>query len=212
MDVAFLDYHATRTDSIVHRAGCGKKIFVAILLLGTVIIGKSMVLISGILLFLYSMILLARLPFKEIFMMSLYPTVFAAIFAYANASGGWETVALIFLRVISTATIMILLFSTTPYPSIFGAINRFLPRTFMVNLVMTYRSIFILMTVLEHLSHGFRLRGGLQARHPVRSLRNIGKGLGYLMLRGLDDGQKVYEVMRLRGFTGKVYHVEAKDR
>jgi energy-coupling factor transporter transmembrane protein EcfT len=71
---------------------------------------------------------------------------------------------------------------------------------------LTYRSIFILLNVLEETQHALYFRGGLQWRHPRRSLINISNVFGHLIIKGIDASEKMYESMVLRGFKNKIHY------
>jgi cobalt/nickel transport system permease protein len=206
MDLAYLDYLATSGKSFLHRFPVGLKIIFSLVLIGIIILVQKVLFLIIVLGFLYSLIFLSRLPFVKILLISLYPLIFALIFAYASAGRGWEWFFIILLRVLGTATTMILLFSTTPYPCIFASLGRVFPDFIITVFFMTYRSIFILFSIFENIRTGFRLRGGIQIKHPKRSLSNFAKAFGYLILKGMDDSQRFYEGLRLRGFQGKIEH------
>lgn len=206
MDLAYLDYLATSGKSFLHRFPVGLKIISSLVLIAAIILIQKVLFLVIILGFLYLLIFLSRLPFGKIFLISLYPLIFALIFAYASLGTGWEWFFIILLRVLGTATTMILLFSTTPYPCIFASLGKVFPVFLITVFFMTYRSIFILFSILENVRTGFRLRGGFQLKHPRRSLSNFAKAFGYLILKGMDDSQRFYEGLRLRGFQGKIEH------
>ena len=206
MDLTYLDYLATSGKSFLHRTHVYLKIISSLVLIGVIIFTQQFSFLVIILLFLYSLSFLAKLPFKRIFLISLYPLIFALIFAFASLGKGWEWFFIILLRVLGTATTMILLFSTTPYPCIFASLGKVLPDFLITIFFMTYRSIFILFSIFEDIRTGFKLRGGFQIKHPKRSLFNFAKAIGYLILKGMDDSQKFYEGIKLRGFEGKIEH------
>ena len=206
MDLTYLDYLATSGKSFLHRTHVYLKIISSLVLIGVIIFTQQFSFLVIILLFLYSLSFLAKLPFKKIFLISLYPMIFALIFAFASLGKGWEWFFIILLRVLGTATTMILLFSTTPYPCIFASSGKVLPDFLIAIFFMTYRSIFILFSIFEDIRTGFKLRGGFQIKHPKRSLFNFAKAIGYLILKGMDDSQRFYEGIKLRGFEGKIEH------
>ena len=206
MDLAYLDYLATSGKSFLHRFPVRLKIIFSLILIVVIILVQQVLFLIIILGFLYSLVLLSRLPFGKIFLISLYPLMFALIFAYASMGRGWEWFFIILLRVLGTASTMIILFSTTPYPCIFASLGKIVPEFLITVFFMTYRSIFILFSIFENIRTSFRLRGGFQIKHPKRSLSNFAKAFGYLILKGMDDSQRFYEGLRLRGFQGKIEH------
>jgi energy-coupling factor transporter transmembrane protein EcfT len=110
------------------------------------------------------------------------------------------------LKVLCGSTGVVLLLASTPYPSIFSVLGRVLPSSFVIALFLTYRSVFILLNVLEETQHALYLRGGVQWKHPWKSLINISNGFGHLIIRGIDASEKMYESMILRGFKDKIHY------
>ena len=71
-------------------------------------------------------------------------------------------------------------------------------------LLMTYRTTFLLLGKFSDLIRAVRLRAGLRGTHPVRMARATTTALGSLLLYGLDLAQRDYDVMRLRGYSGRM--------
>jgi cobalt/nickel transport system permease protein len=204
IQLSYLDYSAVEGKSWLHRLSPKLKIMgMVFVLLGVVTINN----VPGV--FLLYAILLAlfftsRIPLK-IFSLTLYPLVFAFLFIFIS---GFQInfILLIFLKVLCGSTGVVLLLATTPYPLIFGILGKILPSLFVTALFLTYRSIFILLNVLEETEHALYLRGGVQWRHPWRSLTNISNAFGHLMIKGIDASEKMYESMVLRGFKNKIHY------
>jgi len=200
----YLDYLATEGRSFLHRLSPRIKIIGMVLVLSGVVLlrdPKGFFILYGILVLLF---LSARLPLR-IFSLTLYPLIFAILFIFVS---GFQIrfILLIFLKVLSGSTGAVLLLATTPYPSIFQTLGRFLPSLFVTVLFLTYRSIFILLNVLEETQHALYLRGGFQWRNPWRSLINISNAFGHLIIAGIDASEKMYESMTLRGFKNKIHY------
>ena len=64
---------------------------------------------------------------------------------------------------------------------------------------MAYRAFFILLDRAGRVWGTLTLRGGWQAAHPIRSLRNMANVLGLLVVDAADRVQNLYDVMRVRG-------------
>ncbi len=204
IQLSYLDYLAVEGKSWLHRLSPKVKIAgIAFVLLAIVTLRSlpGFVLLYGILLVLF---FLSRTPLR-IFPLTLYPLVFAVLFVSIS---GFEIlfILLIFLKVLCGSTGVVMLLATTPYPSIFQLLGKLLPPLFVTALFLTYRSIFILLTVLEETQHALYLRGGFQWSHPWRSLVNISNAFGHLILKGIDSSQKMYESMMLRGFKNKIHY------
>jgi energy-coupling factor transporter transmembrane protein EcfT len=204
IQLSYLDYSAVEGKRFLHRLSPVLKIVGMLFVLFVIVTVRN---VQG--LFLLYMILLilffiARVP-KKIFSLTLYPLIFAVLFIFLS---GFQIlfILLIFLKVLCGSTGVVLLLASTPYPSIFSVLGRVLPSSFVMALFLTYRSVFILLNVLEETQHALYFRGGVQWRHPWRSLINISNAFGHLIIRGIDASEKMYESMILRGFKGRVHY------
>jgi len=204
IQLAYLDYSAVEGKGWLHRRSPSLKIIgMAFVLLG-IVAQKNL---PGLLL-LYAMLLtlffLTRIPLK-LFSLTLYPLTFAVLFVFVSGFQ-FYFIFLVFLKVLCGSTGVVLLLATTPYPLVFHVLGKFLPSLFVTALFLTYRSVFILLDVLEESENALHLRGGLQWRHPWRSLINISNAFGHLILKGIDNSEKMYESMVLRGFKNKIHY------
>jgi cobalt/nickel transport system permease protein len=204
IQLSYLDYIAVEKKSFLHRLPAKLKIIGMIGVLFVIVTARNLpglLLLYVILLALY---FTAKVPVR-IFSLTLYPLIFAVLFIFLS---GFQIyfILLILLKVLCGSTGVVLLLATTPYPSIFSALGRVLPSSFVIALFLTYRSIFILLTVLEDTQHALYLRGGIQWKHPWRSLSNISNAFGHLIIQGIDASEKMYESMVLRGFKGKIHY------
>jgi energy-coupling factor transporter transmembrane protein EcfT len=93
---------------------------------------------------------------------------------------------------------------TTPYPQVFAPVQRIVPGVVGDALLMTYRTTFLLLDKFGQLVRAVRLRAGLRGNHPVRMGRATTAALGSLLLYALDLAQRDYDVMRLRGYSGRL--------
>jgi cobalt/nickel transport system permease protein len=203
MQLSYLDYTAVEGKSWLHRLSPRVKLIGMLIVLGNVVVVRNLsglLLLYAILLFLF---LASRVPIK-IFSLTLYPLAFAFLFIFIS---GFQLnfILLIFLKVLCGSTGVVLLLATTPYPSVFMVLGKVLPSLFVTALFFTYRSIFILLNILEETQQALHLRGGFQWQHPWRSLVNIANAFGHLMLKGIDASERMYESMVLRGFEGKIH-------
>ena len=204
IQLSYLDYLAVEGKSFLHRLSPKFKIIgMAFVLLGIVTLRNlpGLLLIYAILITLF---FVSRVPLK-IFSLTFYPLIFSVLFIFIS---GFQIhfILLIFLKVLCGSTGVVLLLATTPYPSIFSVLGKFLPSLFVTALFLTYRSIFILLNVFEETQHALYLRGGLQWRNPWRSLINISNAFGHLIIKGIDASEKMYESMVIRGFKNKIHY------
>jgi len=204
IQLSYLDYIAVERKSFLHRLSPKLKIIGMILVLFVLVIVRNLPGLSLLYLILLTLFFTAKIPAK-IFPLTLYPLIFGFLFIFLS---GFQIffILIIFLKVLCGSTGVVLLLASTPYPSIFSALGRVLPSSFVMALFLTYRSIFILLNVLEDTQQALYLRGGVQWRHPWRSLINIANAFGHLIIQGIDDSEKMYESMMLRGFKGKIHY------
>lgn len=204
IQLSYLDYSAVEGKSWLHRCSpVAKMIGMGLVLLGVVVLRT----LPG-LLFIYALLVvlffLSKIP-PKIFSLTLYPLIFAVLFIFLS---GFQIyfILLIFFKVLCGSTGIVLLLATTPYPRLFLILGKFLPSLFVTALFLTYRSVFILLEVLEETEHAIHLRGGVQWKHPWRSLTNISNAFGHLIIKGIDNSEKMYESMMLRGFKNKIHY------
>jgi len=204
IQLSYLDYSAVEGKSFLHRLSPTLKIIGMLLVLFVIVTVRNLPGLFLLYVILLALFFVARVP-KRIFSLTLYPLVFAILFIFLS---GFQIffILLIFLKVLCGSTGVVLLLASTPYPSIFSVLGRVLPSIFVMALFLTYRSIFILLTVLEETQHALYLRGGVQWKHPWRSLINISNGFGHLIIQGIDASEKMYESMLIRGFKGKIHY------
>jgi energy-coupling factor transporter transmembrane protein EcfT len=169
-------------------------------------------LLLAILLVLLALALWQRLPLRRMAPLAAYSGVFAALFAFATAPG-WLGSALIIGKVITAAFAAVTLLFTTPYPFVFGPIQRWLPTLLGDALFMTYRSLFLMIDRFDQVLTVARLRAGLVGANPVRSAGIVARSLGGMLLYSVDLSQRTYDVMRLRGYDGRLsVHVPPSQR
>lgn len=204
IQLSYLDYSAVEGKSFLHRLSPALKIIGMLLVLFVIVTVRNLLGLFLLYVILLTLFFIARVPVK-IFSLTLYPLIFAILFIFLS---GFQIffILFIFLKVLCGSTGVILLLASTPYPSIFSVLGRVLPSSFVMALFLTYRSIFILLTVLEETQHALYLRGGVQWKHPWRSLINISNGFGHLIIQGIDASEKMYESMLIRGFKGKIHY------
>jgi len=212
MDVAIIDYYANHGMSFLHRASTLPKIAFAVLSIASVVLTSDLYLLLGIYISLAALVIWSRLPIMRILSIAAYPAIFALIFAVASWNGSWVRAGVIIMKALTAALTMVILIVTTPYPDIFVSIRPVLPKIIAEALVMTYRSIFILLELMNNLVKALRVRGGLTRRRYVSNVVNFSTGIGLLLIRGLDLSEKFYGVMTVRGYGGKISAAERKGK
>jgi energy-coupling factor transporter transmembrane protein EcfT len=173
------------------------------LLLGAVVVTWNLLIVATVLLLLVAVVTSTRLKPRLAYGLAAYPAVFALIFAFSATSDPLLG-AVIVLKGVTAALAAVVVVLTTPYPFVFAPLQRVLPRLAGDALLMTYRSTFLVLEKFSNLLRAVRLRAGLRAGHPVRAARGTAQALGGLLLYSLDLGRRDYDIMRLRGYQGRL--------
>jgi cobalt/nickel transport system permease protein len=211
VDIGIIDYFANSGKSFFHRASSIYKIIFVLFVLASIVITNDFILLLSVYFVLIALVILTGLPFLRIVSIAAYPAIFALLFALASWSGNWTRSGVIVFKALDAALTMVLLIVTTPYPSVFASINPFLPKIVVEGLFLTYRAIFILLELMENLIRALRIRGGFSPRAYIKNIANFASGIGLLLIRGFDLSERLYGVMRVRGYSGKIAEDERKE-
>ena len=129
-------------------------------------------------------------------------------------SGGWISFLSLMLKGGLTIIAALMLIATTGMTRVAVALQMMrVPRIFIMQLLFTYRYIFVLIEEAGRIMRGYSLRS--VNKNGIRSV-DWGSVIGQLLLRTLERAQRIYEAMCCRGFTGEfmvtnIKKVEVKD-
>jgi len=121
--------------------------------------------------------------------------------------GFWGALLLI-SRVGISVTLAVLLTLTTRWNYLLRALRTFfVPKIFIVTLEMTYRYIFVLITLLEDM---FLARKARDSGHSsgAEQRRFVGSSIANLFGKSLQMSEDVYTSMIARGYTGEIYTLQ----
>lgn len=121
--------------------------------------------------------------------------------------GFWGAVLLI-SRVGISITLAVLLTLTTCWNNLLRALRTFfVPKIFIVTLEMTYRYIFVLITLLEDMFLARKARDAGQSS-GAEQRRFVGSSIANLFGKSLQMSEEVYISMVARGYTGEIYTLQ----
>ncbi len=203
MDIARVDRSATLGRSALHRAVPAAKLAAFALVLTGVVVSTNVLVVAALLVALVAIVVGLGLPWRPMLALAAYPGIFAALYAFA-AAPGWLSASLIVAKAMAAALTAVLLMFTTPYPQVFAPVQRVLPAIVGDALLMTYRSLFLLVEKFGHTLTAARLRAGVVGANPVRSAGTITRSLGGVLLYSIDLSQRTRDVMHLRGYDGRL--------
>jgi len=203
MDMGMIDYWAVYGRSPLHRASALSKLLATGLLVSAVILTDSLLELTATYLLVAAGVAVARLPLLRALAISSYPAAFAVLFAASRWSSPAEAL-LIIGKAITSAAAMVVLVTTTPYPQLFGLLRHLMPALIADALFLTYRAFFVLVALMDDLIVTLRLRGGLSRRRYLHNSRNIAAALGLLLVRAVALSEHLCNVLRLRGYRGRL--------
>lgn len=184
------------------------KLIAMALVLAAVLVSWNVLVLWAVFLALVAALVWGRVDLRLALGLAAYPAIFALVFAFASAPDVM-TAAVIVSKAVTAALAAVSVVLSTPYPQVFAPIQRIVPGIVGDALLMTYRATFILLEKFSRLLRAARLRAGLRTGHPVRAARATAGALGGLLLYSVDLAQRDYDIMRLRGYEGRL-HVSLK--
>lgn len=144
-----------------------------------------------------------RLPWSRVMVLSWYAAVFALLYSL-SMRGGVRIHALFVVKAITPSCAMLMLIVSTPYPKIFALLSGVLPEIITAGLFMTYRTLFILVDMMDNFGAAIRLRGGFSPGSLYKNGANISKGIAMLLVRAVERSSRIYAVMVVRGYSGSM--------
>ena len=121
--------------------------------------------------------------------------------------GFWGAILLI-SRVGISVTLAVLLTLTTRWNNLLRALRTFfVPKIFIVTLEMTYRYIFVLITLLEDMFLARKARDAGRSSGSEQR-RFVGSSIAHLFGKSLQMSEEVYTSMVARGYTGEIYTLQ----
>jgi len=203
IDVARIDYWAASGTGSLHRTSTISKVIFVLLVVSAAIAAKnpySLMAGYGVLVVIAAA---SELPWVKLMLLSLYSAIFALLYGISFRGGVWLA-TLFVAKAITPSYAMLMLVVSTPYPRIFSLVSTVLPETLAAGLFMTYRTLFILIDMMDNFATTIRLRGGFSPGSLYKNGSNIAKGLGMLLVRAIERASRLYAVMVVRGYRGSM--------
>ena len=203
IDVARIDHWAASGSGPLHRASPIAKIIFLLLVVCAAVISKNPYSLTAGYGMLILVAALARLPWARVMALSWYAAVFALLYSL-TLRGGALIRALFIMKAITPSCAMLMLIVSTPYPKIFSLLSSVLPEILAAGLFMTYRTLFILLDMMDSFAAAIRLRGGFSPGSLFKNSANISQGIAMLLVRAVERASRLYAVMAVRGYSGSM--------
>lgn len=203
VDISAVDRSATRQDGWLRALPAPVKLLALGAVITTAISVDGIIVPVVLVALLVLLAMSSRVDLRLAVPLALYPALFALLFAISSAAGV-EGGAILVVRAVVSALAAVLVILTTPYPMVFATLQRVLPGLVADALLLTYRTLFILLGKFASLLRAARLRSGGTRRGLLGEVRILAPAFGGLILYSLDLAQRSYDVMRVRGYSGRL--------
>jgi energy-coupling factor transporter transmembrane protein EcfT len=203
IDVARIDHWAANGTGPFHRASVMSKLLFLFCVVAAAVLSRDPAPLAAAIGMLIMLAILCGLPWTTIGFLSLYAAVFASVYA-VSLRGGGRMAAVVLLKAVTPAYAAGMLIVSTPYPRIFSFLSAFLPEVLSAGLFMTYRTLFILLDMMDNFATAIRLRGGFTPGNFLKNGSNFAKGIGALLVRAVERSTRLYAVMAVRGYSGSM--------
>lgn len=207
MDLYYIDFISVAGRSWLHRAPAGVKMLALVAIIAVLLAFESIPVEAGIALGILAMALSARIPMRLYLPLILYPVVFLVILFLSIEGLTWQATGIIGLRVLALTGSVVLFLMTTSYPRIFGTLSRVLPSFLVAALFFTYRSIFLISDSVVNVRIAMHLRGGIDWKRPMATLKTFGMALGHIMVHSIDMSRRMADGLAVRGFANRIYYL-----
>jgi energy-coupling factor transporter transmembrane protein EcfT len=203
IDVARIDHWAASGSGPLHRASPAAKVIFLLLVVSAAVLSRNpYALVAGYLILLV-VAAASGLPWTRVLVLSWYAAVFALIYGLSVRGGMWLR-ALFIVKAITPSCAMLMLIASTPYPKLFSLFSTVLPEVLAAGLFMTYRTLFILLDMMDNFAAAIRLRGGFSPGSLYKNSANISRGIAMLLVRAVERSSRIYAVMVVRGYNGSM--------
>jgi cobalt/nickel transport system permease protein len=216
----FIDKYSDR-NSPIHRIDARVKIFCvfAFIVLATSVmniyaLAASAVLLTGV-------FIVSRVPLKWAFVKASIVVPVAGSFALVKAfttsgspiascwilnltSEGVDAAALLFFRAFISVYAIVLLTSTTRFPTLLAALEKLKVPTLITSMIsFTYRYIFVFTDEAERLERA-KASKCIQGAQYKQRLSASAKTIGLVFIKAYERGERIYRSMLARGFDGTI--------
>ncbi len=215
-------------NSSVHKWDSRFKIISFLSLVFPAVLVNGISVLIGLLVFVFIIILLARLPLSFVsgilktpagFVLLMSPSliffsggdVFFSCGILNIYSTGLHFVIRVFLKAIIITSIFLLIFGTTRFYIVMKALGFFkFPKNLLLIMQFTFRYIFLYTEDVRKLSISARLRSGGRKK-SVMHIRTTAAMFVTLLLRSYEQSERVYTAMKIRGFRGNFRSLDEFD-
>ncbi|MDD3149535.1 MAG: CbiQ family ECF transporter T component [Candidatus Gastranaerophilales bacterium] len=200
MNIAQIDFYSHQNNTFLHKMSVSIKLLCLSIIILFAVFSSDYRVLAGFAIFLSGLILLLKLPFKQMFLFLIYPMIFLIFYFISIKNLSFGYAFLIITRVLTIVLGLLTVAFTTPYNKVFEVFGKFLPNKLVKIFFLSYRSIFILTEILENIFTAIKLRGGIDFKKPFKAINILKNVIGFLIITSIEKSEKMYEGLKLRGF------------
>lgn len=204
MWIAYLDHLAYNLDSLWHRASAISKVIFLAFAISAVIVSKNSLFLFFLLLFIFILMSISRLPVFSLSVLLLYPLFFGLVFAFSRIGEAAAFPVATLLRAVTAAAAILLVLSTTHYPDFFAVLQYAFPLNIGDIMFVTYRSFFLILDSFRNTINIARLRAAYRFLALFRNLTLAGRVLGHSLIHAYENNETTQLAMRVRGYEGRI--------
>lgn len=196
--IYLIDYYANKKSGFLQNCSVYFKLIFFLSLIFSIVFSRSLLILFLILIFVYFLSFLAKLPFLKIFKWALYPTLFSLIFALSQLTIGVSPYQTI-LRAFTSASVALFFSFITPHHQTFGVVCKISPFLGTI-LFLTYRYLFVLVSNIENKLICLKKRGGHK-----RKIKMLSALVGFFIIDLINRSERIYQSLKIRGFRGIIH-------
>ncbi|HTY89767.1 MAG TPA: energy-coupling factor transporter transmembrane component T [Methanocella sp.] len=225
-DFNLITYYSENVNTIFSKVSPWTKGIMLVLIIVFVTIARSLVLLAALYLLILLVYRMAGLPLRKLFQWYLLPLIFVlslviilmwnepgrALFTIplpfyplTLTDGGAIMVTTLLLKALISVTYSLFFLMTTRYNYFSAMIYRIFPSPIDQIFLMSYRFIFITLSMIDTMLKALYSRGGGIIKSSMRQTGMFAEVFALTMIRSFDRADRVNKAMEARGFSGKYF-------
>lgn len=223
-DLDLITYYSENGTSVFTRVSPWTKAVTLVLIVFFVTVIKSLILLSALYITVLAVYWLSGLPVRKLFAWYALPLIFVlslVLILMWNEPGipvfslnipymsltltnnGIVLVLSLTLKALISVTYSLFFLMTTRYNYFSAMIYRIFPSPIDQIFLMSYRFIFITLSMVDSMIKALRSRGGDIIGSTIRQSRMFAEVFALIFIRSYDRADRINKAMEARGFSGK---------
>lgn len=223
-DINLITFYSETGKSIFSKISPWTKGLMLVLIVVFVTMAKSLILLVGLYLLVLLVYWMANLPLKKLFQWYSLPLVFVfslviilmwnepgralftipvPVYPLTLTDNGAILVVTLLLKALISVTYSLFFLMTTRYNYFSAMIYRIFPSPIDQIFLMSYRFLFITLSMIDTMLKALHSRGGGIIKSSMKQTGLFAEVFALTMIRSFDRAERVNKAMEARGFSGK---------